>query len=165
MTSVWPRRSRWTTRGGTESWCCDVDAGRTDGRTGCFQRSAAGRRRVSTPRLSRDRCGMCCCVQQRIPRPTNIFDVAYAHACNLARAPPLRDLLTYLPLDRRELSVVLLGEMSPVTLSRSRQNDSCRFAPENRLHVLKQDRCAIAKMTARCADKSKQTATPPPKIT
>jgi len=25
--------------------------------------------------------------------------------------------------------------------------------------------CAIAKMTARCADKSKQTATPPPKIT
>ena len=28
-----------------------------------------------------------------------------------------------------------------------------------------QERCAIAKMTAQCADKSKQTATPPPKIT
>ena len=28
-----------------------------------------------------------------------------------------------------------------------------------------QESCAIAKMTARCADKSKQTATPPPKIT
>jgi len=29
----------------------------------------------------------------------------------------------------------------------------------------KQESCDIAKMTARCADKSKQTATPPPKIT
>ena len=28
-----------------------------------------------------------------------------------------------------------------------------------------QESCTIAKMTARCADKSKQTATPPPKIT
>jgi len=28
-----------------------------------------------------------------------------------------------------------------------------------------QESCAIANMTARCADKSKQTATPPPKIT
>jgi len=28
-----------------------------------------------------------------------------------------------------------------------------------------QESCAIAKMTARCADKSKQTATTPPKIT
>jgi len=28
-----------------------------------------------------------------------------------------------------------------------------------------QESCAIAKMTARCADKSKQTATPSPKIT
>jgi len=32
--------------------------------------------------------------------------------------------------------------------------------------VLKvQESCAIAKMTARSADKNKQTATPPPKIT
>jgi len=30
---------------------------------------------------------------------------------------------------------------------------------------VKQESCAIANMTARCADKSKQTATPPPKIT
>ena len=31
--------------------------------------------------------------------------------------------------------------------------------------AVEQESCAIAKMTARCADKSKQTATPPPKIT
>jgi len=30
---------------------------------------------------------------------------------------------------------------------------------------IKQESCAIAKMTVRCVDKSKQTATPPPKIT
>jgi len=31
------------------------------------------------------------------------------------------------------------------------------------IQMVKQESCAIAKMTARCADKSKQT--PPPKIT
>jgi len=35
-------------------------------------------------------------------------------------------------------------------------NYSCQY---------KQESCAIAKMTVRCADKSKQTATPPPEIT
>jgi len=30
---------------------------------------------------------------------------------------------------------------------------------------IKQESCAITKITARCDDKSKQTATPPPKIT
>jgi len=28
----------------------------------------------------------------------------------------------------------------------------------------KQESCAVTKMTAQCADKSKQTASPPPKI-
>jgi len=31
--------------------------------------------------------------------------------------------------------------------------------------TVKQESCAIEKMTAQCADKSKQTATPPPEIT
>ena len=42
-----------------------------------------------------------------------------------------------------------------------------RVIPLTRASILVQESCAIAKMTARCADKSKQTktATPPPKIT
>jgi len=39
------------------------------------------------------------------------------------------------------------------------------WAPALMLASLVQERCAIAKMTARCADKSKQTVTSPPKIT
>jgi len=50
-------------------------------------------------------------------------------------------------------------------LNQAQQNNKNILVTKYTGTTTKQESCAIAKMTVQCADKSKQTATPSPKIT